>query len=62
MKLKKLIEGYAWEREAGKPLPTLNDVAKKHNESINEARVKSDIIRTWKNSGIVMDDVEELDF
>lgn len=59
MKLKNLIEGFAWEREAGKPLPTLNDVAKKHNESINEARVKSDIIRTWKNSGIVMDDVEE---
>ena len=37
MKLKKLLEGFAWERESGKPLPTLNDVAKKHNESVNEA-------------------------
>ena len=37
MKLKNLIEGFAWEREAGKPLPTLNDVAKKHNKNVNEA-------------------------
>ena len=63
MKLKKLLEGFAWERESGKPLPTLNDVAKKHNESndtpINEARIKSNIVQQWKNSDIVMDDMEE---
>ena len=68
MKLKKLIEGYAWEREAGKPLPTLNDVAKKHNENVNEAMpsgtmdrpvdIKSDILRSWKNSDIAQEDLE----
>ena len=35
-KLKDLLEGYAWERESGKPLPTLNDVTRKHN-SLKEA-------------------------
>ena len=30
MKLKKLLEGYAWERTPGKPLPTLKDVANAH--------------------------------
>jgi hypothetical protein len=68
MKLKKLLEGFAWERESGKPLPTLNDVAKKHNENVNEAMpigisdrpvdLKSDIDRTWKNSDIVQEDLE----
>jgi len=63
MKLKKLLEGFAWERESGKSLPTLNDVTKKYNESndkpINEARIKSNIVQQWKNSDIVMDDMEE---
>ena len=36
MKLKKLLEGYAWERKDGQPLPTLNDVQKEHNEKISE--------------------------
>ena len=68
MKLKKLLEGFAWERESGKPLPTLNDVAKKHNESVNEAMptgisdrpvdIKSDILKSWKNSDIVQEDLE----
>ena len=35
MKLKKLLEGFAWERQPGKPLPTLKDVAKQHK--VNEA-------------------------
>ena len=35
MKLKKLLEGSAWERKPGQPLPTLKDVAKKYN--LNEA-------------------------
>ena len=68
MKLKKLLEGFAWERESGKPLPTLNDVAKKYNESVNEAMptgisdrpvdIKSDILKSWKNSDIVQEDLE----
>jgi len=37
MKLKKLLEGMAWERTPGKPLPTLKDVAEKHNKTMNEA-------------------------
>jgi len=35
MKLKKLMEGLAWEREPGKPLPTLKDVADKHLKEAN---------------------------
>jgi len=34
MKLKKLLEGIAWERKPGQPLPTLADVARKHK--VNE--------------------------
>ena len=34
-----LKEAHAWERESGKPLPTLSDVAKKYNKSLNEAMV-----------------------
>lgn len=68
MKLKNLIEGYAWEREPGKPLPTLNDVAKKHNKNVNEAMpdaiidrpidIRSDIDRKWINSDIAQEDLE----
>ena len=47
MKLKKLLEGYAWERIPGKPLPTVKDVAKKYNEDINEATVSGkDLVLT----------------
>ena len=35
MKLKKLLEGFAWERKPGAPLPTMKDVAKNHK--VNEA-------------------------
>lgn len=68
MKLKKLLEGFAWERESGKPLPTLKDVAKKHNENVNEAMpmgisdrpvdIKSDILRKWSNSDVAQEDLE----
>ena len=68
MKLKKLLEGFAWEREAGKPLPTLKDVAKKHNKNVNEAMpsgtmdrpvdIKSDILKSWTSSDIAQDDLE----
>ena len=30
IKMKKLLEGFAWEREPGKPLPTLADTTRKH--------------------------------
>jgi hypothetical protein len=40
IKLKKLIKEAAWDREFGEPLPTLKDVAEKHQgegkESVNE--------------------------
>jgi hypothetical protein len=44
MKLKKLLEGFAWERQPGKPLPTLEDVTKNHqmNEVPNIQRAKVD--------------------
>ena len=60
MKLKKLLEGYAWERTPGKPLPTVKDVAKKHNESVNEidSNIKSDILDSWKTSDIAQADIE----
>tara|TARA_R110000751_G_scaffold94798_1_gene185049 strand:- start:2754 stop:3131 length:378 start_codon:yes stop_codon:yes gene_type:complete len=32
MKLKKLLEGFAWERKPGQPLPTLDDVQKEHSQ------------------------------
>ena len=40
IKLKKLIKEHAWDRKFGEPLPTLEDVAEKHQiegkETINE--------------------------
>ena len=37
MKLKALLEGYAWERNVDGSLPTLADATSKHqNSSINE--------------------------
>ena len=35
MKLKKLLEGFAWERKPGQPLPTLKDTTRAH--SLKEA-------------------------
>ncbi len=56
IKLKKLIKEHAWDRKFGEPLPTLEDVAKKHKpeETIVESNirvVKSDRIdsRTWRS-------------
>jgi len=36
---KLLSEAMAWERVPGQPLPTVKDVAKKYNKSLNEAIV-----------------------
>ncbi len=35
LRKKNLNEGYAWERQPGQPLPTMEDVANAHN--VNEA-------------------------
>ena len=47
MKLKQLLEGYAWERTPGKPLPTLKDVAKAHatTNHVNEAAADESLAR-----------------
>jgi len=37
MKLKKLLEGYAWERNKDGSLPTLADATKTHSKNIEEA-------------------------
>ena len=37
MKLKKLLEGYAWERNADGSLPTLADATKTHTKNLEEA-------------------------
>ena len=34
VKMKDLLEGFAWERESGKPLPTMADVARKHKQNL----------------------------
>ena len=56
IKLKKLIKEHAWDRKFGEPLPTLEDVVKKHKteETIVESNIKvviSDRIdsRTWRS-------------
>ena len=36
MKLKQLLEGYAWERKADGSLPTLSDAIQSHQKSLSE--------------------------
>jgi hypothetical protein len=36
IKLKSLVEGYAWERKPGKPLPTLSEVQAEHERNLQE--------------------------
>jgi hypothetical protein len=54
IKLKSLLkEGYAWERKAGKPLPTIQEVmdefqATKEKEPVKEAMTLNDVIFTLK--------------
>ena len=36
MKLKQLLEGYAWERKANGSLPTLSDAIQSHQKSLSE--------------------------
>ena len=42
MKLKQLLEGYAWERKADGSLPTLADAIEKHQANLNEVNVDTD--------------------
>ena len=35
-KLKTLLEGYAWEREEGSPLPTMQEVQAKYEQNLSE--------------------------
>ena len=37
IKMKALLEGFAWERTSGKALPTLADVTRKHQQNLKEA-------------------------
>lgn len=37
MKLKSLLEGFAWERKADGSLPTLQDAINKHHENLTES-------------------------
>ena len=41
MKLKKLIEGFAWERKPGQPLPTLKDTIKAHSLKEDDSMVRT---------------------
>jgi len=41
IKMKALLEGFAWERTSGKALPTLADVARKHQQNLKEADLDS---------------------
>ncbi len=44
MKLRKLLEGYAWERKPGAPLPTLEDTTARHRKSLmNEGNTWHDL-------------------
>ena len=47
-KLKQLLEGYAWERVPGKPLPTLKDVAAAYvgTNQVNEAAITNRVTIT----------------
>jgi len=41
IKMKALLEGFAWERTSGKALPTLADVTRKHQQNLKEADLDS---------------------
>ncbi len=51
-KLKTLLEGFAWERKPGKPLPTLAEVQAEYEK--NEAVSQSDADKRWNTDRIQM--------
>ena len=42
IKFKKLLEGFAWERKPGQPLPTMEDVARKYKMKEAAPRMRKD--------------------
>tara|TARA_R100001443_G_scaffold104947_1_gene113808 strand:- start:486 stop:812 length:327 start_codon:yes stop_codon:yes gene_type:complete len=54
MKLKKLLEGYAWERTPGKALPTMADVARKYNQNLREEDLPMDKMGMSNEDGNVV--------
>jgi hypothetical protein len=67
IKLKKLMKESAWDRKFGEPLPTLEDVAKKHNvkeETIDENTVvfsKDEMEQLHRDGKLVKADSEGKD-
>ena len=63
IKMKALLEGFAWERTSGKALPTLADVARKHQQNLKEADLDSlvsDPAATAGTDGAVEDSKENI--
>jgi len=67
LKLKNLLEGFAWERKPGQPLPTLEDVTKIHNEApiprgrvdYSTMKLKSNIDQKWTSYRDMMEDLRQ---
>ena len=66
IKLKKLLKEHAWDRKFGEPLPTLEDVAEKHQ--IEEKTVITEDVETavdmlmkrWKGVVAYWEDIDEI--
>ena len=66
IKLKKLLKEHAWDRNFGEPLPTLKDVAEKHQ--IEEKTVITEDVETavdmlmkrWKGVVAYWEDIDEI--
>jgi hypothetical protein len=65
MKLKQLLEGYAWERNSDGSLPTLADSTAKHQANLNEVGFEPDsavvdafnqVVKTYRSATKSMDD------
>lgn len=65
MKLKQLLEGYAWERKADGSLPTLADATAKHQSNLNEVEFEPDsavvdafnlVVKSYRSATKGMDD------
>lgn len=68
VKLKSLLEGYAWERnpkDFGKPLPTLEDIQKAYQakqdikEDFSTMKLKSNIDQKWVEKEDMIDDMTQ---
>jgi hypothetical protein len=56
IKLKKLIKEHAWDRKFGEPLPTLEDVAKKHQIEEKEFITEANYPSQFSNAADIMSD------